>query len=72
MRDATQEEIERLGRNVVDCLKTGYKTRDEKKLLVTHCSRTCSWRSLQLILATRSSGRDGGARRYRPGGGSWA
>jgi hypothetical protein len=25
--------VDRLGRNVVDCLNTGYKTRDEKKFL---------------------------------------
>jgi DNA invertase Pin-like site-specific DNA recombinase len=28
--------VDRLGRNVVDCLNTGYKTRDEGKLLVTY------------------------------------
>ncbi|MFF3257721.1 recombinase family protein [Streptomyces sp. NPDC002932] len=28
--------VDRLGRNVVDCLNTGYKMRDEKKLLVTY------------------------------------
>jgi DNA invertase Pin-like site-specific DNA recombinase len=28
--------VDRLGRNVVDCLNTGYKMRDEGKLLVTH------------------------------------
>ncbi|GGS86731.1 hypothetical protein [Streptomyces violaceus] len=27
--------VDRLGRNVVDCLNTGYKMRDEGKLLVT-------------------------------------
>ncbi|MFI2508233.1 recombinase family protein [Streptomyces sp. NPDC018972] len=27
---------DRLGRNVVDCLNTGYKMRDEKKMLVTY------------------------------------
>ncbi|MGW1788140.1 hypothetical protein ACWCO0_35435 [Streptomyces tubercidicus] len=28
--------MDRLGRNVVDCLNTGYKMRDERKLLITH------------------------------------
>ncbi|MEV2213407.1 recombinase family protein [Streptomyces sp. NPDC050997] len=28
--------VDRLGRNVVDCLNTGYKMRDEKKVLVTY------------------------------------
>ncbi|MCK7628178.1 recombinase family protein [Streptomyces sp. RS10V-4] len=28
--------VDRLGRNVVDCLNTGYKMRDEEKLLVTY------------------------------------
>ncbi|WP_425282225.1 recombinase family protein [Streptomyces platensis] len=28
--------VDRLGRNVVDCLNTGYKMRDEGKLLVTY------------------------------------
>ncbi|MEV7236277.1 transposase [Streptomyces sp. NPDC051020] len=28
--------VDRLGRNVVDCLNTGYKMRDEKKMLVTY------------------------------------
>ncbi|MFB4193774.1 recombinase family protein [Streptomyces carpaticus] len=28
--------VDRLGRNVVDCLNTGYKMRDDGKLLVTH------------------------------------
>ncbi|MGW0791978.1 hypothetical protein ACWD04_28080 [Streptomyces sp. NPDC002911] len=28
--------MDRLGRNVVDCLNTGYKMRDEKKMLVTY------------------------------------
>ncbi|WP_436982776.1 recombinase family protein [Streptomyces sp. enrichment culture] len=28
--------VDRLGRNVVDCLNTGYKMRDEGKLLLTH------------------------------------
>ncbi|WP_236578292.1 recombinase family protein [Streptomyces tendae] len=28
--------VDRLGRNVVDCLNTGYKVRDEGKLLVSH------------------------------------
>ncbi|MEV0026246.1 recombinase family protein [Streptomyces atroolivaceus] len=28
--------VDRLGRNVVDCLNTGYKMRDEKKTLVTY------------------------------------
>ncbi|MCX4733688.1 recombinase family protein [Streptomyces sp. NBC_01363] len=28
--------MDRLGRNVVDCLNTGYKMRDEKKPLVTY------------------------------------
>ncbi|WP_405904061.1 hypothetical protein OG696_35660 [Streptomyces sp. NBC_00656] len=28
--------MDRLGRNVIDCLNTGYKMRDEKKMLVTH------------------------------------
>ncbi|WP_239085293.1 recombinase family protein [Streptomyces halstedii] len=28
--------VDRLGRNVVDCLNTGYKMRDEKRMLVTY------------------------------------
>ncbi|MFL4489752.1 hypothetical protein ACJ6WD_00670 [Streptomyces sp. VTCC 41912] len=28
--------VDRLGHNVVDCLNTGYKMRDEGKLLVTY------------------------------------
>ncbi|MDT0347338.1 recombinase family protein [Streptomyces litchfieldiae] len=28
--------VDRLGRNVVDCLNTGYRMRDEKKILVTY------------------------------------
>jgi hypothetical protein len=28
--------VDRLGRNAVDCLNTGYKMRDEKKMLVTY------------------------------------
>ncbi|MEU0405749.1 recombinase family protein [Streptomyces sp. NPDC006197] len=28
--------VDRLGRDVVDCLNTGYKMRDEGKLLVTY------------------------------------
>ncbi|WP_239085301.1 recombinase family protein [Streptomyces halstedii] len=28
--------VDRLGRNVVDCLNTGYKMRDEKKMLATY------------------------------------
>ncbi|WP_247745715.1 recombinase family protein [Streptomyces oryzae] len=34
--------VDRLGRNVADCLNTGYKMRDEGKLLVT-CGHDGPW-----------------------------
>jgi hypothetical protein len=57
--------VDRLGRNVVDCLNTGYKMRDEKKMLVTY-GHDGPWELDDPADENRFTMEAWGARRLRP------